>query len=156
MIRKGKSPAARLLKARILLKAEASEAGEGWSDKRIVEALETSLSMVVPPRIYIRNLRRGRHLRAAAAVAGLQLSREVSRLSFFGLTDWVDELIYVLWWWSGGDSNRGAFGDAFGEFAAIPERVRAHAFCWDPAPRPNANCLRKRLERRPKRDFTPI
>ena len=46
MIRKGKSPAARLLKARILLKAEASEAGEGWSDSRIVEALETSLSMV--------------------------------------------------------------------------------------------------------------
>ena len=46
IIRKGKSPAARLLKARILLKAEASEAGEGWSDSRIVEALETSLSMV--------------------------------------------------------------------------------------------------------------
>ena len=45
-IRKGKSPAARLLKAHILLKAEASEAGEGWSDSRIVEALETSLSMV--------------------------------------------------------------------------------------------------------------
>jgi hypothetical protein len=46
MIRKGKSPAARLLKARILLKADVSEAGEGWSDSRIVEALETSLSMV--------------------------------------------------------------------------------------------------------------
>jgi transposase len=46
MIRKGKSPAARLLKARILLKADISEAGDGWSDSRIVEALETSLSMV--------------------------------------------------------------------------------------------------------------
>jgi transposase len=46
MIRKGKSPAARLLKARILLKADISEAGEGWSDSRIVEALETSVSMV--------------------------------------------------------------------------------------------------------------
>ena len=46
LIRKGKSPAPRLLKARILLKADVSEAGEGWSDSRIVKALETSASMV--------------------------------------------------------------------------------------------------------------
>ena len=46
LIRKGKSPAQRLLKARILLKADVSEAGEGWSDSRIIEALETSPSMV--------------------------------------------------------------------------------------------------------------
>ena len=46
LIRKGKSPARRLLKARILLKADVSEAGEGWSDGRIIEALETSASMV--------------------------------------------------------------------------------------------------------------
>ena len=46
MIRKGKSPAQRLLKARILLKADVSEGGEGWSDSRIIEALETSVSMV--------------------------------------------------------------------------------------------------------------
>jgi hypothetical protein len=46
LIRKGKSPARRLLKARILLKADVSEAGEGWSDGRIIEALETSVSMV--------------------------------------------------------------------------------------------------------------
>jgi transposase len=46
LIRKGKSPAQRLLKARILLKADASEAGEGWSDSRIIEALETSASMI--------------------------------------------------------------------------------------------------------------
>jgi hypothetical protein len=46
MIRKGESPAPRLLKARILLKTDASEDGEGWSDSRIVEALETSVSMV--------------------------------------------------------------------------------------------------------------
>ena len=32
LIRKGKSPAQRLLKARILLKADVSEAGDGWSD----------------------------------------------------------------------------------------------------------------------------
>jgi transposase len=46
MIRKGKSPAQRLLKARILLKADVSEDGEGWSDSRIIEAVETSVSMV--------------------------------------------------------------------------------------------------------------
>ena len=46
LISKGKSPAKRLLKARILLKADASEHGEGWSDSRIVEALDTNMSMV--------------------------------------------------------------------------------------------------------------
>lgn len=46
LIRKGKSPAQRLLKARILLKADVSEAGDGWSDSRIIAALETSASMV--------------------------------------------------------------------------------------------------------------
>lgn len=46
LIRKGKSPAQRLLKARILLKADVSEDGEGWSDGQIIEALETSVSMV--------------------------------------------------------------------------------------------------------------
>src|SRR5262249_48952843 len=46
LIRKGKSPARRVLKARILLKADVSEAGKGWSDNRIIDALETSPSMV--------------------------------------------------------------------------------------------------------------
>jgi transposase len=46
LIRKGKSPAKRLLKARILLKADGSDAGEGWSDSRIIKALDTSESMV--------------------------------------------------------------------------------------------------------------
>src|SRR5262245_24693921 len=45
LLRKGKSPARRVLKARILLKADVSEAGKGWSDNRIIEALETSPSM---------------------------------------------------------------------------------------------------------------
>jgi transposase len=49
LIRKGKSPAQRLLKARILLKADVS-AGEGWSDSRIIKALETSVSMVYRAR----------------------------------------------------------------------------------------------------------
>ncbi|MGB8527917.1 MAG: IS630 family transposase [Rhodoplanes sp.] len=46
LIRKGKSPAKRLLKARILLKADISESGEGWSDSRIIKALDTSASMI--------------------------------------------------------------------------------------------------------------
>src|SRR5882724_7228943 len=46
LIRKGKSPAQRLLKARILLKADVSETGAGWSDSRIIKALDTSISMV--------------------------------------------------------------------------------------------------------------
>jgi hypothetical protein len=46
LVRKGKSPARRLLKARILLKADVSGAGEGWSDSRIIEALDASPSMV--------------------------------------------------------------------------------------------------------------
>jgi len=46
LVRKGKSPARRLLKARILLKADVSGAGEGWSDSRIMEALDASPSMV--------------------------------------------------------------------------------------------------------------
>src|SRR3977135_192341 len=45
LIRKGKSAAQRLMKARILLKADVSEAGEGWSDNQIIEALETRASM---------------------------------------------------------------------------------------------------------------
>src|SRR5438309_2629044 len=46
LIRKGKGPAQRLMKARILLKADVGEGGEGWSDNRIIEALETSASMI--------------------------------------------------------------------------------------------------------------
>jgi len=46
LLRKGKSPAQRLLKARILLKADVSRAGEGWSDSKIIEALDASPSLV--------------------------------------------------------------------------------------------------------------
>ena len=38
LIQKGKAPARQVLKARILLKADASELGECWSDERIAEA----------------------------------------------------------------------------------------------------------------------
>ena len=42
LIRKGKGPARRLLKARILLKADVSEAGEGWSDSRIISRYQSA------------------------------------------------------------------------------------------------------------------
>lgn len=46
LLRKGTFPARRLLKARILLKADESDEGEAWSDVRIIEALNASVSMV--------------------------------------------------------------------------------------------------------------
>jgi hypothetical protein len=39
--------------ARILLKADVSEGGKGWSDSRIIEALETSPSMVYRSRKHL-------------------------------------------------------------------------------------------------------
>ena len=50
LTRKGKHSASLVLKARILLKADVSEAGEGWSDQRIVQALDTSASTVFRTR----------------------------------------------------------------------------------------------------------
>jgi transposase len=50
MIRKGKNSAQRLMKARILLKADVSEGGEGWSDSQIIKALETSATTVYRTR----------------------------------------------------------------------------------------------------------
>ena len=50
MIRTGYAAAYRLLKARILLKADVSKGGDGWPDARIAEALETSLSTVLRTR----------------------------------------------------------------------------------------------------------
>ena len=50
LIQKGKGPARQVLKARILLKADASEQGEGWSDQRIAEALDTSIDTIARTR----------------------------------------------------------------------------------------------------------
>ncbi|MGA7965458.1 MAG: helix-turn-helix domain-containing protein [Gammaproteobacteria bacterium] len=50
MIQVGKHAARKLLKARILLKADASEAGEGWSDSQIAAALDTSVDTVARTR----------------------------------------------------------------------------------------------------------
>ena len=47
---KGKHPAAQVLKARILLRADVSEAGEGWSDSRIVKALDVGAATIYRTR----------------------------------------------------------------------------------------------------------
>jgi Homeodomain-like domain len=49
-INKGTHPARQLLRARILLKADASDAGEGWSDSQITSALDTSVDTVARTR----------------------------------------------------------------------------------------------------------
>ena len=46
LIQNGKHPARRLLKARILLKADASDSGAGWNDSQIAAALDTSIDTV--------------------------------------------------------------------------------------------------------------
>ena len=46
LIRKGKRSAQLLTKVRILLKADVSELGEGWSDGRIAAALDTSIATI--------------------------------------------------------------------------------------------------------------
>ncbi len=50
MIRTGLQAGYRLLKARILLKADVSSDGPGWDDARIAEALDTTLSTVLRTR----------------------------------------------------------------------------------------------------------
>ena len=46
LIGSGRRSAQLLTKARILLKADVSEMGEGWSDSRIAEALDTSVANI--------------------------------------------------------------------------------------------------------------
>ena len=83
LLGKGKSPAQRLLKARILLKADVSDAGEGWSDSRIVAALDTSPSMLY--RVRKQLVEEGleavlsRKQRATPAVARVSDGRERSQ-----------------------------------------------------------------------------
>ena len=50
LITKGKASAKIILKARILLKADQSEAGEGWRDEDICTALDTNVTMVARVR----------------------------------------------------------------------------------------------------------
>jgi poly-gamma-glutamate capsule biosynthesis protein CapA/YwtB (metallophosphatase superfamily) len=50
MVRAGKTSAQILTRARILLKADASEVGAGWSDSAIAAALDTSVNNVARTR----------------------------------------------------------------------------------------------------------
>ena len=50
LLASGKHAARKLLKARILLKADSSAAGDGWADSRIAEALDTSTDTVLRTR----------------------------------------------------------------------------------------------------------
>ena len=50
LIQSGKHPARKLTRARILLKADAGEAGEGWSDSQIAAALDIGLVTVARVR----------------------------------------------------------------------------------------------------------
>jgi hypothetical protein len=55
LISKGKSAAKLVLKARILLKADQSDEGEGWIDERICEAFDTNIAMVTRVRSKLVN-----------------------------------------------------------------------------------------------------
>ena len=46
LIHSGHHPAQKLLKARILVKADASDGGDGWNDSQIAAALDTSIDTV--------------------------------------------------------------------------------------------------------------
>lgn len=50
VIRSGKHPARKLLRARILLKTDASEVGDAWTDDQIANGLGTSLATVARVR----------------------------------------------------------------------------------------------------------
>jgi len=50
LIKAGKHPARKLMRARVLLKADASEAGDAWSDSQIAKALDTSLATIARTR----------------------------------------------------------------------------------------------------------
>ena len=52
-IASGKRSAQLLTKARILLKADVSEAGDGWSDSKIAEALDTSVATIERTRRHL-------------------------------------------------------------------------------------------------------
>jgi hypothetical protein len=50
LVRRGRAHARKLLYARILLKADASEDGPAWTDERIAEAFEVSTATVARER----------------------------------------------------------------------------------------------------------
>ena len=55
LVSKGKASAKAILKARILLKADESPGGEGWTDERICDALDSNVTMVARVRAKLVN-----------------------------------------------------------------------------------------------------
>jgi transposase len=109
LLRKGKSPARRLLKARILLKADVSEAGEGWSDRRIIKALDSSISMVYRVRKQLAEegfeAVLSRKQRATPAVARIFDGEKEAKLIALacskppkGRARWTLRLLEKRWW----------------------------------------------------------
>ena len=72
LISTGRTSSKRQIQARILLKADTSAAGPGWSDEQISEALETSVSTVA--RVRKRSVEQG-----LAAVLDRAVVRRPSR-----------------------------------------------------------------------------
>lgn len=50
LIQKGRAPAWQVLKARVLLKVDASAAGDAWSDSQIAAVLETNIDTIARTR----------------------------------------------------------------------------------------------------------
>jgi hypothetical protein len=74
---KGSHPSRQVLKVRILLKADASDSGDGWSDGRIAAALDTSVDTVARIRqllVYEAALKH-KHLPASARLIALACQR---------------------------------------------------------------------------------
>src|SRR5208283_3953665 len=74
LIRKGKRAGHLLTRARILLKADVSEAGDGWSDSRIAEVLDTRIKELImttlrAPVVLLTDGLTGRRRAAAIAFA---------------------------------------------------------------------------------------
>jgi hypothetical protein len=79
LIRSGKHPPRKLTRARILLKADAGEAGEGWSDSQIAAALDiglvlprTGMRVVTPTRCFASPRPQSTHPVAAVDVVCLR------------------------------------------------------------------------------------
>jgi hypothetical protein len=69
LIRKGKRSAQLLTKPRVLLKADVSELGEGWSDSRIAAALDTSIATIQRTR---RQLVEDRRRKSFGPIASIE------------------------------------------------------------------------------------
>jgi hypothetical protein len=83
LISKGKAAARTILKARILLKADASQAGGGWTDEKIREALDTNICIMM-------------RVRAWCEASSLSALRARTRRSGSGRSPWKSRIYAEL------------------------------------------------------------